>query len=117
MTLVLGFIWLLAYLVAGHWLSLVLFNGAIPGSVIGLLALFGTLMVMPAPKALVTVSEGLTQYLALFFLPAAAGVFFLPEAISQQWLALLVAVVVGTIASIALCAIVLKLITRSHKKS
>jgi holin-like protein len=114
-TLVLGFVWLLAYLVAGHWLSLVLFNGAIPGSVLGLLALFATLMVMPAPKALVTVSEGLTHYLALFFLPAAAGVFFLPEAISQQWLALLVAVVVGTIASIALCALVLKFVAGADK--
>ncbi|RLA40704.1 MAG: CidA/LrgA family protein, partial [Gammaproteobacteria bacterium] len=52
----------------------------------------------------------------LFFIPAGLGIFFLPEAMQQQWPAILAAIVGGTLLSIALTGLTLKALTRGIAK-
>ena len=56
------------------------------------------------PRGLALVSGQLLRLLALLFLPAAVGVYFLRDLSAGDWLALLAACVLGTLLSLVLCA-------------
>ncbi|WP_444934487.1 CidA/LrgA family protein [Microbulbifer sp. JTAC008] len=81
----------------------------IPGSVIGMLMLLVILVFNGgAPTGLAKVSSQLLYLLPLLLLPAAVGVFFFQGLTLSDWLALIAAIVIGTLVSIAICAQLLK---------
>ncbi|MFA0810447.1 CidA/LrgA family protein [Microbulbifer epialgicus] len=81
----------------------------VPGAVVGmLLLLFGLMIYGGVPRGLAQVSGQLLFLLPLLFLPAAVGVFFLRNLTLSDWLALLAAIVVGTVISLVLCALLLR---------
>jgi len=86
---------------------------AVPGPVLGMVLLFFTLRQLGPPDWLVKTAGRLISLLSLFFIPAGLGIFFLPEAMQQQWPAILAAIVGGTLLSIALTGLTLKALTRT----
>ncbi|GAA5525866.1 holin-like protein CidA [Microbulbifer aestuariivivens] len=92
----------------GLWLAL-----PVPGSVLGmLLLLFGLMLYGSVPAGLADVSGLLLRLLALLFLPAAVGVYFLRGFAPSDWLALLVATTVGTLFSLLISALLLQWLLR-----
>lgn len=88
----------------------------VPGSVVGmLLLLVGLMLYGGVPRGLAQVSSQLLRLLALLFLPAAVGVFFLRDLDAGDWLALLAATVFGTLLSFTLCALLLKKLLHNGK--
>ncbi|WP_323846248.1 CidA/LrgA family protein [Microbulbifer magnicolonia] len=84
------------------------FSLPVPGAVLGmLLLLLGLMIYGGVPRGLAKVSEQLLRLLALLFLPAAVGVFYLRDLSLQDWLGLLAATVFGTLLSLTLCALLL----------
>jgi holin-like protein len=84
---------------------------AIPGPVIGLLLLLAWLRIrkgIPAHVALV--ADALVGHLGLLFVPAAVGVvMFLPQ-LRTHAVAVIVALVVSVLATVAVAALVLRLL-------
>ncbi|WHI51357.1 CidA/LrgA family protein [Microbulbifer sp. MLAF003] len=81
----------------------------VPGAVVGmLLLLFGLMVNGGVPRGLAQISAQLLFLLPLLFLPAAVGVFFLRDLAPADWLALIAAVVIGTLISLVLCAMLLQ---------
>ncbi len=106
-----GLIWLLVFQFVGVLVA-DLMGWIVPGPVIGMALLFVLLLMIKTPPALSQVSEPIIKHIALLFLPPSAGLFFLPDSIYQQWLALAAAMVVGTAISITVCALLLKWMCR-----
>nr|WP_255775675.1 CidA/LrgA family protein [Microbulbifer sediminum] len=105
---------LLAANLAGNWLQAALAL-PVPGAVLGMLSLLlGLLVYGSVPRGLAEVSGALLRLLALLFLPAATGLFFLDDLSPLDWLGLFAATVFGTLASIALCALLLKKLLRRY---
>jgi holin-like protein len=70
---------------------------AIPGPVVGLLLLFCTLLMTGSPPDwFARRCTQLIGLLSLFFLPAAAGIFFLGDLMRAQWPAIFAAIVIAT---------------------
>ncbi len=89
----------------------VYFSGApIPGPVIGMLLLFASLQLSrtETPEWLGQTGHFLIRWLALMFLPACTGLFFLPNIASDQWLPIIAAMVVGTLLTMAVAAVLMK---------
>lgn len=91
---------------------------AVPGSVIGmLLLLLGLMIYGRVPRGLAVVSEQLLRILVLIFLPAAVGIYFLRDLSGGDWLALFTAMVLGTLITLTLTALLLNaLISRRAQK-
>nr|WP_269783283.1 CidA/LrgA family protein [Marinibactrum halimedae] len=87
----------------------------IPGPVLGMLMITLWLLFFGIPETLEATSSLLLKYMALLFLPAGAGFFFLPSAILDQWVPLLGALIIGTCMSILLCALLLKVYFKLFK--
>lgn len=74
-----------------------------PGSIIGLLLLFGCLYFKIIPVELIKDGVGfLLTFLALFFIPATAGIMDYPELLSWTGLGMVLSVFVSTLITIAL---------------
>ncbi|GMG86197.1 CidA/LrgA family protein [Biformimicrobium ophioploci] len=115
-----GLATLIGCLLAGEWLAARIDIG-LPGSVIGMLLLLLLLGGMalagrPVPDSLNRTSDALLSVLALLFLPAAAGVFFLPEEIVRQWLPIAAAMVFGTLISLVISAVLLHWMLRRSER-
>ncbi|WP_346838157.1 CidA/LrgA family protein [Microbulbifer sp. SAOS-129_SWC] len=81
----------------------------VPGSVVGMLILLIALMLYGGiPRGVGMVSGQLLRLLALLFLPAAVGIYFVRDLSARDWLGLLAATTVGTLLSLTLCALLLK---------
>jgi holin-like protein len=82
----------------------------LPAPVIGMLLLFVALSIrartVPAP--LNEASQQLIRYLPLMFLPPAVGIFFLGPEFSDQWPAILAAIIAGTFCSLLFNAWLMK---------
>ena len=102
-----GLIWLLSFQFLGVLIAQVM-GWIVPGPVVGMALLFALLLIINTPASLIQVSDPIIKNIALLFLPPSAGLFFLPQSIYAQWLALAAAMVVGTAISITLCALLLK---------
>ncbi|AOS96254.1 hypothetical protein AUP74_00787 [Microbulbifer aggregans] len=90
--------------VLAQWLAL-----PVPGAVLGMvLLLFGLMVYGSVPRGLAEVSGLLLRSLALLFLPAAVGVFFLHGFSAADWLALLAATTIGTLTSFLVTALLLR---------
>ncbi|WP_288132046.1 CidA/LrgA family protein [Microbulbifer sp.] len=88
----------------------------IPGSVVGMvLLLVGLLIYGKVPNGLARVSELLLRFLVLIFLPASVGIYFLRDLSPRDWIVLMTAMVIGTLVSLTLTALLLnRLIQRSN---
>lgn len=108
---------LLAFDLAGRTLVAALAL-PVPGPVVGMLLLLLALMLYGrVPRGLAEVAEQILRLLVLIFLPATVGIYFLRDLSSGDWVALLAAMVIGTLISFTLTALLLNhLIQRAGTK-
>lgn len=85
----------------------------VPGPVVGLVLLLGLLGVLRrVPGQLEPVANGLLAHLSLLFVPAGVGVMAHAGRIQADWLPIAVALVASTILTIAVTALVFRLVDR-----
>jgi len=106
---------LLLYQLAGEALVMLL-RLPVPGPVVGMALLFLTLVARGgAPDGLRDTAQSLLQHLSLLFVPAGVGVMLHFQRIGEEWLPILVAVPLSTLAAIAVTSLVLRALQgRSH---
>ncbi|MDO4637173.1 MAG: CidA/LrgA family protein [Lautropia sp.] len=111
-----AFTLLLAYQLVGEVITQTL-HLAIPGPVIGMLLLFITLVLRGGPSpTLRETSRQLLKYLSMLFIPAGAGVMLHFSTLKNEWLPIVLGVLVGTPLVIAVTAYLLqKLIGKQAK--
>lgn len=104
--------WLLVYQLVGEVVARA-FALPVPGPVLGMVMLFATLVARggPAP-AMRNTANNLLQHLSLLFVPAGTGVMLHFQRIADEWLALLLAVTVSTVLTIAVSALLLRALSR-----
>ncbi|MCE9662862.1 CidA/LrgA family protein [Halomonas sp. M5N1S17] len=96
-----GFLWLVGFLLLGEALVWLLHLPVSPG-VVGMLALTLWLMVRGrVSQEIQSASQPLIAILAMLIMPGVVGVFFIVEAFAGQWLIVGVALVLGTLLSVA----------------
>jgi len=77
----------------------------IPGSVVGMLLLFFALLASPRlMKKIEESSHHVLKHMSLFFIPAGVGIMVSASGIAQHWLALLLAIVISTLLTLAVTA-------------
>jgi holin-like protein len=109
MGLLVGMTLILLYQLIGEALVL-FFDLLIPGPVLGMLLLFGTLMVRGhIPASLDQTATTLLNHLALFFVPAGVGVILHWHHVGNEWLPIVVALLVSAVITLAVTALVMKL--------
>lgn len=97
--------WLLFFYLLGLGVS-VLIGGIIPGSVLGMVLLFGALALgWISPERVDRLSELLIDNMVLFFLPAAVGLLTSIGLIMSNLTAILVAAAVSTVLIVAAVAL------------
>ena len=85
----------------------------VPGPVIGMALLFITLLIRGGPsEELRSTSNTLLQNLSLLFIPAGAGLLLHLHRLADDWLPLTLAVVISTLLSMAVSALVIKWLDR-----
>jgi holin-like protein len=90
----------------------------IPGPVLGMLFLFVALLIKGGPgENLQTTSQNLLQHLSLLFVPAGTGIMVHLHRVSDEWLPLLASLIVSTLATLIVTALVMKLCQRSPAAS
>lgn len=82
----------------------------LPGPVLGMIFLFFALVLRGGPgEQLLTTSHGLLQHLSLLFVPAGTGIMVHLHRVGDEWLALLLSLLVSTAATLVVTAWVMKL--------
>lgn len=105
---------LLVFQLAGETIALA-FQLPVPGPVIGLALLFAFLVVRGGPgKELQGTASGLLQHLSLLFVPAGTGVMLHFHRLHDEWLPLLLSLLVSTIASLLVTAAVMAVLSRQR---
>jgi len=103
---------LLVYQLIGETLVLAL-KLPVPGPVIGMLLLFLTLLVRGSvPESVRDTAQGLLQHLSLLFVPAGVGVMIHFTRVFDEWLPIVVSLVIGTILTIVVTAVTLRFLLR-----
>lgn len=109
------FIVLFFYLL-GEWTAW-LFNGFIPGSVIGMILLFTALCLkIVKPEKIKPVAGFLCNNMALFFVPAGVGIINAMDILSKYWMAVLIACAVSTVIVIIVVASIQEWFERRRRK-
>ena len=90
---------------------------AVPGPVIGLVLLAVILVWRGIPKGLSDTAHGLLRNLSLLFVPAGVGVMRQADAIAGNWLALSLGLIVSTVATLAVTALVFRWAQRRFGRS
>jgi len=81
----------------------------IPGPVIGMLLLFLALALRGGPgEQLRTTSQNLLQHLSLLFVPAGTGIMVHLHRVADEWLALLLSLLISTIATLVVTGLAMK---------
>lgn len=97
--------------VFARWLNL-----PVPGPVIGMLLLFAALVLRGgADQELQTTSQNLLQHLSLLFVPA--GTVLHLHRVADEWLPLLASLLISTLATLVVTALVMKLCLGNKAKS
>jgi putative effector of murein hydrolase LrgA (UPF0299 family) len=91
----------------------------LPGPVVGMALLFAFLALRArVPDSLDRLAEGLLANLSLLFVPAGVGVMMHLPLVAREWLPITVSLVVSTLATIAVTALVMRaLAPREHDES
>lgn len=99
---------LLVFQTLGEGLSYV-FSLPIPGPVLGMVLLFFYLVIKKnAAQKLAPVSLELLKHLSLLFIPAGVGIMAHAQRVATEWMPIAVALIVSTILSIAVTALVIQ---------
>ncbi|ALK97399.1 murein hydrolase transporter LrgA [Massilia sp. WF1] len=86
-----------------------LFGWPVPGPVTGMLLLLAALLAVPRLQEVVEVgATQLLRHLSLLFVPAGVGIVVAASSGAGQWVAIVASVVVSTLATMAVTALVLK---------
>lgn len=103
---------LLVYQLAGEIIALLL-GLPVPGPVIGMALLFASLVARRrlAP-ALRDTASGLLQHMSVLFIPAGVGVMVHASRIASEWQAILAALLVSTVLTVAFTALLLQALLR-----
>jgi holin-like protein len=89
-------------------------NLPLPGPVLGMLMLFLYISLRGGPgHELQTTSQNLLQHLSLLFVPAGTGIMVHLHRVADEWLALLLSLLVSTVATLVVTALVMKLCLRT----
>ena len=84
---------------------------AVPGPVLGMLFLFVALVLRGGPgHELQMTSQTLLQHLSLLFVPAGTGIMIHLHRVADEWLPLLLSLLISTAATLAVTALVMKLL-------
>jgi holin-like protein len=82
----------------------------LPGPVLGMVFLFVALALRGGPNhQLQTTSQNLLQHLSLLFVPAGTGIMVHLTRVADEWLPLLASLLVSTLATLVVTALVMKL--------
>jgi holin-like protein len=82
---------------------------AVPGPVVGMALLFTAIALRPGiGHALRATAGGLLQHLSVLFVPAGVGVMLHAARIREEWLAIVLAVVIGAIVTLAVTALTIR---------
>jgi holin-like protein len=85
----------------------------VPGPVIGMAVLIIILRFVPtAASALSETAHGILRHLSLLFVPAGVGVMLHAATVREQWLAILVSVFFGTVITLVVTALTIRLAMR-----
>jgi len=88
----------------------------VPGPVLGLLLLLAVLALRrEVPASLGTTAGGLLKHLSLLFVPAGVGVLQHLPRIQAEWLAIVAALLVSSVATIVVTAVVMRATMRLMK--
>ncbi|MCB1887649.1 MAG: CidA/LrgA family protein [Rhodocyclaceae bacterium] len=94
-----------------------LFGLPVPGPVIGMGLLLGALALRGGPDDALRGTAGtLLQHLSLLFVPAGTGVLLHVHRLADEWLPLVVALVLSTAIGIAVTALVLKWLVKPDRE-
>ncbi len=105
---------LLLFQLAGEAIAL-LFALPVPGPVIGMALLIVALAWRGgASSELRDTAQNLLQHFSLLFVPAGVGVMLHLQRMADEWLPIVVALVVSTVLTIAVTALVLRALSRYH---
>lgn len=95
-----GFLWLVSFLLLGETLVWLLALPVSPG-VVGMLLLTAWLMLRGrVNEDIQAASQPLIAVLAMLIMPGVVGVFFIADEFAGQWLAVAVALLLGTLLSV-----------------
>lgn len=110
-----GLTLLLGYQLLGEIISR-WFKLPIPGPVLGMALLFISLLVhQRVPVALETASTALLSHLSLLFIPAGVGLMLYFDALSKEWLPILITLIFSTLMSMAVIALSMQLLMKLFK--
>lgn len=105
-----GLLILIGFQLTGEFIS-AQFRLPFPGSVIGMGLLFLYLLIKGnTPQPLSTTSTALFPYIPLFLIPACVGAMGYWALLQDEWLALLIALSVSTITTIALTPLIMQVL-------
>lgn len=109
-----GLLWLISYWLVGE--VVVHFSGLpVSSGVVGMLLLCATLAVIGrVPGSLAAAAQPLIALLAMLIMPGVVGVFFILDELAGQWLAIMVALLLGTLLSVVTTLWLLKRLMGSH---
>jgi len=89
----------------------------VPGPVIGMVLLFVALVIKGGvPPAMEQVCRSFLTNLSLLFVPAAVGVSVHFALLAREWLPITAAVLISTLATIAITGLVMVGLTKGHDK-
>lgn len=87
----------------------------IPGPVLGMLFLFVTLIIRGGPDhELQGTSQTLLQHLSLLFVPAGTGIMVHLHRVAEEWLPLLLSLLISTATTLLVTALVMKYCQRGQ---
>jgi len=91
-------------------------NLPVPGPVIGMVLLFFALVIKGSvPDDLQATAQGLLSHLSLLFVPAGVGVLLHVHLVAEEWPAISAALIGSTLLTIAVTALVMKLLMPKEK--
>ncbi len=112
-----GIFYILFFYFSGELLS-ILINNFIPGSVIGMLLLFMCLFFkIIKPEKVKDTARVITKNMAVFFVPAAIGLMAYTEIISKSIWAISLAIIVSTVLTIVVVALIQKKFEKRQLKN
>lgn len=93
------------------------FDLPVPGPVIGMILLFCALVLRGGPNDdMQETSHGILQHLSLLFVPAGTGVMVHLTRVGNEWLPLLVSLLVSTLLTLGVTALVMCFCKRLQRK-
>lgn len=108
---------LLTFQCLGEGVSYV-FHLPVPGPVIGMLLLFGFIMMRPqAADAIEPTALELLRHLSLLFIPAGVGIMVSADRLRDDALAVIVSVAVSTTAALVVAALVTRALLRRQRRT